>query len=218
MRRNAIVATAAFVAIASAPASGQDVRNEREWAVDIGYSHLFLDGSNAGPLEEQGGLRGHGRVSWPVNRQRPNLRVGVGLSLTSYVSEDGGEFEDDDDHDGWYFYVPDDWNHLFIIEPELQASWRHPIKENLYLEPGVAASMLVGNFVRGEESFGFVDEDIDRWDVGAAGRVFLRGALTSGRWSFGLEGSYSFGWLSFGDDIGGDIQRGHLGFFFARSF
>src|SRR5688500_16779258 len=207
----------ALVAAACAPAFAQDARDDREFAFGGGYTHVFLDGSNSGPLEEQGGIRLTGRVSWPVDERRPNFRFGAGLALTSYVSEQGGEFDDDDD-DGWWFYVPDDWNQLFIIEPELQASWRHPVGDDLYLEPGFAASALVGNFVRGEEFFGFVDEDIDRWDVGAAGRIFLRGAFTRGRWSWGLEGSYSFGWLSFGDDIGGDIQQGHLGFFAARSF
>ena len=216
MRR---IATSVILVIlcACTPAFAQDARAEREFAFGGGYTHVFLDGSNSGALEEQGGIRLTGRVSWPVDRRQPNFRIGAGLALTSYVSEQRGEFEEDDD-DGWWFYAPDDWNQLFIIEPELQASWRQPIGDDLYLEPGFAASALIGNFVRGEEFFGFVDEDIDRWDVGAAGRIFLRGAVTRGRWSYGLEGSYSFGWLSFGDDIGGDIQQGHLGFFVARSF
>ena len=209
---------------ACAAARGQayfdDARAAREFAFGLGYTHLFLDGSNSRALEEQGGIRLDGRVSWPVSEMQPNFRLGAGLALSSFVSERDRDFEDevDDGDDGWFFYGSDDWDQLFIIEPEIQASWRLPAGDDLYLEPGFGASLLGGNFVRGEEFFGFVDEDIDRWSLGAAGRIFLRGAFVRGRWSFGLEGSYSFGWLHFGDDIGGDIQRGHLGFYVARAF
>ena len=191
----------------------------REFAFGVGYAQLFWDGHNTDALEEQGGLRMEGRVSWPVTEPmrggRPELRLGAGLGLTFYVSEQGGDFFEEDDI---IFIEPDDWTQLTNIEPEIQFSVRQPVGRDLYLEPGIAGTFILGNYVRGEEVFGFIDEDVDRWRVGGGGRLFLRGGYHRGRWGFGVEGSYGYGWLDFGDDIGGDIQQGYLGFFFARRF
>lgn len=198
-----------------APAYAQ----HREFAFGVGYTHLFWDGSNSDALEEQGGLRLEGRVSWPLGERvaegRPELRVGLGLGLAFFVSEQGGDvFEEDD----VIFIQPDDWTQLTTIAPEVQFSVRQPLGEDYYLEPGVAGVFVLGNYVRGEEFFGFIDEDIDRWAAGGGGRLFLRAAYRRERWSVGLEGSYGYGWLHFGDDIGGDIQQGYLGIFYARRF
>ena len=207
------------VLLASTLLGGIAHGQHREFAFGISYAHLFWDGSSSDALEEQGGLRLEGRVSWPIaqpmTEDRPELRLGLGLGLTFYVSEQGGDvFEEDD----VIFIEPDDWNQLTTIAPEVQFSVRQPVRDDLYLEPGVAGVFVLGNYVRGEEFWGFVDEDVDRWAAGGGGRLFVRGAFHRERWSVGLEGSYGYGWLHFGDDIGGDIQRGHLGFFFARSF
>ena len=192
---------------------------DREFAFGFGYSHLFWDGHNTDALEEHGGFRFDGRVSWPVTEPltdtRPELRLGLGLGLVFYISEQGGNvFEDDD----VIFIEPDDWTQLTNIEPEIQLSLRQPVARDFYLEPGIAGTVMLGNYIRGEEFWGFVDEDLDRWRVGGGGRLFLRGAYSRGRWHFGLEGSYSYGYLDFSDDIGGDIQQGYLGVFFARRF
>jgi hypothetical protein len=196
--------------------------DERDFGFSLGYAHLFWDGTNTDVLEEQGGLRFDGRFTWPVgtpaDSSAPHLRLGLGVAIEGFISEQGGEIEDDDDDDGFIFITPDDWNQLSIIEPELQLSVRGALGPDWYLEPGFGASAIVGNYVRGEEVFGFVDEDIDRWRLGAAGRLFVRLAWRRGRSAWGIEGSYSYGWIDFGDDIGGDIQRGHLTFFYARSF
>lgn len=191
-----------------------------EFAFGIGYAHLFWDGTHSDALEEQGGLRMDGWFSFPVARNeretgRPELRLGIGLALEFFVSERGGDvFEVGD----VIIVEPNDWDQLSLIQPEVQFSIRAPVNDNWYVEPGLAAVGIVGNFIRGEEFFGFVDEDIDRWRVGGAGRAYVRLAYRKGRSAWGVEGSYSYGWLDFGDDIGGDIQRGHLTFFYARSF
>ena len=214
MPRSAFAAR--LLAVCTAPAAGAA---HREFAFGVSYAHLFWDGSASGALEEQGGVRLDGRVSWPVGAPTtdasPELRLGVGLGLTFYVSErGGGVFEDDD----VIFIRPDDWTQLTNIEPEVQFSVRQPVGDGLYLEPGIAGVFTLGNFRRGEEVWGFVDEDLDRWSPGGGGRVFLRGAYRRERWSVGVEGSYAYGWLHFGDDIGGDIQQGHVGVFYARQF
>lgn len=189
----------------------------RELGFGIGYGHLFLDGFNADALEEQGGFRMEARVSWPITEKmtdtRPELRVGLGLGLAFYISEHGGSVSEDE---GILFIEPDDWTQLTTIEPEIQFSLRHPVGHDFYLEPGIAGTFIVGNYIKGEEIWGYVDKEIDRWRVGGGGRLILRGAYRRDRWSFGIEGSYGYGWLDFGDDIGGDIQQGYLGLFYAR--
>ena len=191
----------------------------REFAFGIGYTHLFWDGSNSDALEEQGGLLMEGRVSWPLaqptTENQPELRIGLGLGLTFYVSEQGGDVVE---VGNVIIIEPDDWTQLTTITPEVQFSVRQPVGDDYYLEPGVAGVFMLGNYVKGEEVFGFVDEEDDRWAAGGGGRVFLRGAYRRERWSVGLEGSYGYGWLHFGDDIGGDIQQGYFGIFYARRF
>src|SRR5687768_9770207 len=137
-----------------------------EFAFGGGYGHLFWDGHNTDALEEQGGFRMEGRVSMPITEPmadgRPELRLGVGLGLAFYISEKGGDvFEVGD----VIFIEPDDLTQLTSIEPEIQFSLRYPVREDLYLEPGIAGALIIGNYLRGEEVFGFVDEDIDDWSV-----------------------------------------------------
>jgi hypothetical protein len=192
---------------------------DREFAFGAGYGHLFLEGSNAGALEEQGGLRLNGWVSWPITppmtESKPELRVGLALGIGIYYSEHGGSvFEGDN----VIIIEPDDYAELLTFEPEVQFSVRVPVGRDYYLEPGIAGTFIVGNYTRGQEVFGFVDEDLDRWRVGGGGRLLLRGAYRRETWSLGLEGSYSYGWLDFDDDIGGEIQQGYLGVFYAHRF
>jgi hypothetical protein len=194
---------------------------DREFAVGLGYGHLFWDGSHTDELEEQGGLVLDGRLTWAVSPQaypgRPQLRVGVGLDLAFYASHDDGDVEIDDDGD--VFATATNYTQLSIIAPQIEVSFRQPvINEHWYLEPGVAGVFMIGNYTRGQEFFWFVDEDQNDWRVGGGGKVFLRLAYTQERWSVGAEGAYSYGWLDFGHDIGGDIQQGYLGFFYARRF
>ena len=191
----------------------------REFAVGAGYGHLFWDGSHTDTLAEQGGVRFEGRVSMPVTEPmtdaRPELRAGLGLGLAVYYSEHGGDvFE----AGGIVFIEPEDFEQLTTLEPEIQLSLRVPVRHDLYIEPGVAGTLIVGNFRTGEDFVGFIDEDENRWRVGGGGRLILRGAYHRERWAFGVEGSYAYGWLDFGDDIGGDIQQGYIGLFYAHRF
>ena len=193
---------------------------DREFGFGAGYGHLFWEGANAGALEEQGGLRLNGWVSWPLNPAKtpepePEMRFGLGLGIGIYYSEHGGSITD---VGNVIIIEPDDYAELLTFEPEVQFSVRFPIGRDYYLEPGIAGTFIVGNYTRGEQVWGFVDEDLDRWRVGGGGRLLLRGAYRRETWSVGLEGSYGYGWLDFDDDIGGEIQQGYLGVFYAHRF
>jgi hypothetical protein len=207
-----------LVAVAAQRAAAQD----REFAVGLGYGHLFWDGAHSDELKEQGGLVLDGRLTWAVTPDaypgRPEPRVGFGLDLAFYAShDDNGNLEIDDNGD--VFATASDYTQLSIIAPQLEISLRQPIiDEHWYLEPGLAGVFMVGNYTKGQEFFWFVDEDVNQWRVGGGGKAFLRLAYTQERWSIGAEGSYGYGWLDFGHDIGGDIQQAYLGLFYARKF
>ena len=206
-----------FAFVATIAACGLAYGQDREFAFGAGYSHLFLDGSRAEELDEQGGLRLEGRISWPItaplNDHRPELRFGAGLGLSYFINDTDDDFDDDT-----FFDEESDYTQVTTIVPEIQLSLRAPIGSMYYIEPGVAGQFIVGNYLRGEQSWWDFDEEVDIWRVGGGGRLFLRGAYQHDRWSLGIEGSYSYGWLDFGHDIGGDIQTGYLGVFFAHSF
>ena len=210
---------AGLIAVVGAErASAED--QDREFAFGLGYSHLFWDGSHSKPLDEQGGLVLDGRLTWavtPVAPERPQLRVGVGLDLAFYGSydDDGTAFIDDD----VIIITGDDYTRLSIIAPQVEVSWRQPIAgAQWYLEPGLAGVFMVGNYTTGQDFVWFVDQDENRWNVGGGGKAFLRLAYQRERWGLGVQGSYGYGWLDFGDDIGGDIQQGSIGVFYSHRF
>jgi hypothetical protein len=187
-----------------------------EIAFGLGYAHVFLDGAHAGALEEQGGFHLDVHCSWPVGApmtdDRPELRFGVAFGMGLFISERRVESFSDN---GWVTFK-DNYTQLLTIEPEIQLSLRQPVGGRFWLEPGLAGTFLYGEYETGLASFGFFSEGEDRRKVGGAGRAFLRGAYHRDQWSVGVEGSYSYGWLDFGDDIGGDIQQAYLGVFYAR--
>jgi hypothetical protein len=214
---------AALLALSLLPVTGpRALAQDREFAVGVGYGHLFWDGSHTDELEEQGGLVLDGRLTWAITPNaypgRPELRAGVGLDLAFYSShDDNSDFEVDENGD--VFANATDYTQLSVLAPQIELSWRQPIiNENWYLEPGIAGVFMLGNYVKGQEFFWFVDEDVNEWRVGGGGKLFLRLAYTTDRWSVGAEGSYGYGWLDFGHDIGGDIQQGYFGFFYAHKF
>ena len=212
----------AFAVLVVGLAAGGARAQDREFAFGIGYSHLFWDGSNTEELEEQGGMVLQGRLTMAVTPDpvpnRPQLRVGAGLDLAFYASHEG-----DDDFEildnGIIIVEAGDFTRLSVLAPQVEVSWRQPIGDGQwYLEPGLAGVFMIGNYTQGQEWFYLVDEDENEWRVGGGGKAFLRLAYAKERWSMGAEGFYGYGWLDFGNDIGGDIQQGYLGFFFAHKF
>jgi hypothetical protein len=201
--------TGLVAALLAAAAGGDVLAQDREFAAGIGYGHLFWDGNNAGPLEEQGGLVFDARVTWAPTPRQPRLRVGVDLDLAFYFSTD----DSDDDFSG-----VNDFAQLSVIAPALEVAWRHPIDEHWYLEPGLAGVLTIGNYTTGQELFGFVDRDENRWRVGGGGKTFLRLAYAQDRWAAGVEGSYTYGWLDFGEEIGGETRQAYVRLFYSRRF
>jgi hypothetical protein len=211
------IVTGLLVVAGAKPAAAQD----REFAFGVGYGHLFWDGSHTGPLEEQGGLVLDGRLTWAVTPDagpgRTELRVGFGLDLAFYVSQDNdGDVEV---INGIAFITGSDYTALSVIAPQVELSLRQPVfDEHWYIEPGIAGVFMIGNYTTGQDFFWFVDQDVNDWRVGGGGKAFLRFAYTKDRWSIGAEGSYGYGWLDFGHDIGGDIQQAYFGVFYAQRF
>jgi hypothetical protein len=144
------------------------------------------------------------------------VRFGLGVGLGIYADREADDVD---------FFEEEEVEvtQLTVISNEAQLSFRQPVGREFYLEPGVAGQFIVGNFWAGEQTWwGGLwwgsDEEEDIWRVGGGGRLFLRGAYQRDRWSAGVECSYSYGYIDFGDDIGGEIQQAYIGVFFAHSF
>ena len=209
----ALIGTFTFVAlITAAPAEAADV------TFGIGYSRLELDGSE-GPFDEEDGVRFDGRFTFaPGGEDLEQLRLGFGLSISGFEKR-----VDDDDaviiiDDEVFFLDSDDVESLTLISPEVSLSWRQVVlgdEDNAFiLEPGVAGTLIVGNYWVGDTTWFAVDEDIDEWDVTVGVRPFLRAGYQGQRLLIGAELAYLLGGsLDFTDDVGGDVSEFYAGFF-----
>jgi hypothetical protein len=211
-RAIALLLAGGLVVVCAAPASAQSTEEGRpEFALSLGYANLSLGSSSV--IDSEGALRWEASLTFAPLRELPQLRVGgdVGVSLvlddstTTIISRNGN-----------LIFIGSSQIPLWTIEPELRISWRQPIGDTLFIEPGVA-----GGFV-----FGFVDlhsEDFDdsyHADASTAfGRVFLRGgARVTGGYA-GIEASYAVGGdLDFGGNASGDFSEFYIGVFGSLSF
>jgi hypothetical protein len=123
----------------------------------------------------------------------PEFRLGAGVSF-AWVSVDT------DSDTGTLFNTGD--ADLYLITPELLISWRQPIGDHFYLEPGIGVGAVIGLL----DSFGTES------DVGYSIRPYIRAGYDAARWSAGMEAAYRFGQL----DLGGgssDLQNFSIGVF-----
>ena len=119
----------------------------------------------------------------------PQFRLGGGLNLALVSLDIDLPFDDGDAN-------------LFLITPELLLSWRQPLGDRFYLEPGVGVGAVIGVL----DAFG------TETDVGYSVRPFLRAGYDAARWSAGVEVAYRFGQL----DLGGgssDLDNLNIGAF-----
>ena len=82
-----------------------------------------------------------------------------------------------------------DVNDLFLLTPELLLSWRQPVTEAWYVEPGVGVGAVIGGV-------DFVGLD---WGSGYSVRPFVRIGYQADTWLASVEASYRFGRLDLGE-------------------
>src|SRR5688572_7109391 len=198
--------------IASAPPALAD--HHREFSFSIGYAQLSVDDEALQDLDHKGGVRFEPRLTWtPSADDAQRFRLGVGIGFAFFYDE-----EDTGETVGGFADV-EDFEQISLIVPELQATWRQPVHENWFVEGGVGVGAVIGNFRAGQVIFDdLFDEDVSDWDLGFGVRPLVRVGYTKPGWVAGLEGSYLFTDLDFGNDLGGSIEELYIGLFFSHMF
>lgn len=194
-----------IVAMSARAAAAQDY----ELAFSLGYGQLSLDGD--ANLDGQGGGRFEPRFSWrPFPSDRPEVRFGVGLGFASYYDEsDAGTIVAPP-----FDFDVEDYEDISLVTPEFQVSWREPLGEKWWVEAGVGVGPVFGFYSAGQVVFDdLIDEDVSEHDAGLGVRPFVRAAWHNERWSVGLEGSYQWTTIDFGEAFGGDASEWYVGLF-----
>ena len=193
------------------------VRAESEFAISFGYTHLSLDDTSVGEFDEQGGAYFEPRFSFTPYEHRPQFRVGLGLGFSFFYDETDGSATFIDDDGDVFFADADDYEQLFLLNPELQLSWREQLRDGWMIEGGVGLGAIAGFYTAGEQFFDeFYDQDLSESDITWSVRPFIRAGYDNGRLRIGIEGSYRWGGnLDFTNEIGGDVEQWNVGVFFA---
>jgi hypothetical protein len=186
-----------------------------QFALGIGYAHLAIGGSDSA-LESEDALRFDPALTFAPFRDLPQLRIGGALGVTmvldnsqfAFVSNGGAVFVGHSD-------VP-----LWLLEPELRASWQQPFGRSgeFFVEPGVAIGAVYGQLsIHAEDTHS--GQSFDESDGTATGRVFLNlGARVPGGYA-GIQASYARGGkLHFADNASGDFEQYYIGIFGAARF
>src|SRR5687768_17237024 len=118
-RRNLAAACALLVLTSLATRAA---RAETEFAIGFGYTHVSLDDTSIGGFDEEGGAYFEPRFSFAPYEQRPQFRVGFGLGFSFFYDETDGSATFIDDDGDVFFADADDYEQLFLLNPELQLS------------------------------------------------------------------------------------------------
>jgi hypothetical protein len=201
---------AAVVAVVATFAPMAAVAQEREFAFSLGFSNLSLDDPEGG-LDGQGGNRFEPRYSWQPFDDQPQVRFGFALGFSYFYDEsEGGQIIAPP-----FGFDVGNYEDVTLLTPEFQLSWREPLGEKWWLEGGVGVGPVFGFYSAGHVIFDeFIDEDVTENDVGFGVRPFVRAAWQGERWSWGLEGSYQWTTIDFGDPYGGNARDWYVGVFF----
>jgi hypothetical protein len=160
-----------------------------EFTIAGGGTQLQLD--DGGELDGQWGPWVQPSISFSPLHDTPQLRLGGGISLGWFSADVDNEFISGQAD-------------LFLFTPEFLASWRQPISNHFYLEPGVGVGAVIG-------ALDFVGAE---WGAGYSVRPFVRLGYRFDSFSTGIEAAYRFGHLELGG-ADGEIQNLSVGVFFA---
>jgi hypothetical protein len=192
-----------------------------EFDLGVGYGKLWIDGAE-GVFDERDGVRVEPRFSFDLCPKIPQLRLGVGVSVSGYSHELA---EDTiitiDDGDEIHIIEADQWESVGLIVPELQLSWRQTLGDDghWFIEPGVGVGAVIANYWAGDEWWWDDDDETSEWDVTFGVRPFVRAGYAWENWSVGLEASYLWGGnVELTDQVDGDLREFYAGAFFGVSW
>jgi hypothetical protein len=186
MNRLCLVLALLTICFISAPFA----RADTELSLAVGAGQLRADG----PLDDNWGPWVEPSISFTPFPDLQSLRLGVGAGF-GYFTQDITVSLD--------IYSSSTLEmELLIITPEALVSWRQPLGNKFYIEPGVGVGVMIGYLY----AFG------DDVSAGYSIRPFVRLGYDAGRWTAGLEAGYQFGSLDLGELD--DVQVLNLGAFF----
>ena len=188
MSRSRVAAFTLICLVVAATARAKD-RNF-ELSLRAGGTRLSIDDDDDA-LDGQWGVTVEPSFSLSPLTDLPQFRLGAGVDLAWISVDVDNEF------------VAGQLD-LFLITPELLLSWRQPVSDRWYVEPGVGVGAMIG-------AVDFIGID---WGSGYSVRPFLRIGYQADNWSAGVEASYCLGHLDFGDGDG-DIEKLSVAFFIA---
>ena len=219
--RRLVAAAAVWVAVGTMfLARPATARAEGNFSVGVGYSHLWLNGSDS--FRERDGVRFEPRVNFNVIDSLPQLRLGFGLGFSGYSHQlDSDSVITVNDGNDIFVIHADQWESLSFLEPELQISWKQVFDrrgfenhEGFFVEPGVGIGAVVGNYYIATDWW-WGGSSHNEWDAAFAARPFLRAGYQTGRLMFGGEASYLFGGnIGLTDQVHGQVQEFYVGGFF----
>jgi hypothetical protein len=157
--------------------------NDRNFELSLtaGGTRLAIDDDDA--LDGQWGVTVEPSFSLSALPRTPEFRIGAGVGLAWISADIDNEF------------IAGQLD-LFLITPELLLSWRQPVAEAWYVEPGVGVGAVIG-------AVDFVGVE---WGSGYSVRPFVRIGYQADNWSAGVEVSYRLGHLDLGNSDG-DIEN-----------
>ena len=143
----------------------------------MGGAQLHTDG----PLDENWAPWGHGSLTLNPFPDLERLRIGAGVGV-SYFTEDVTVSLD--------IYSSSVLEmELFLVTPEVLVSWRQPLGNKFYVEPGVGVGVVIGYL------YAFGDDVAAGYSI----RPFVRLGYDAGRWMAGLEAGWQFGAVDLGE-------------------
>jgi hypothetical protein len=180
-----------FLGLFAVPAA----RAAGNWELSIGVGASSM--STRGALDDRWGPWAEPSISFSPFDDLTQLRVGFGVGINYFqhdVSVPLGIYGDSTSVNVY----------LGMATPEALISWRQPIADKFFIEPGVGIGVAIGDF------YGVSN---DEWTAGFSARPFVRFGYDASRWNAGIEVGYQYSRLELeGDNT--DIRIFNVGGFF----
>ncbi len=191
------------------------VGRAEQFSLDSGihYAKLNLEGVNAARLDDADGAVFD--IAFQIAPPHSGWRFGAGLMVGGWYEE----FQSVDPN----LDITDAYQSLSIIIPELRIGYHIPLGDpdgnHLFIEPSMGVGLAIGTYSSGDVYFGtFYDDNGSRTRANIAFRPKVQVGYSWDRFALGLEGSYLWTDLDFGNGIGGELTSWTAGVFFRWRF
>jgi hypothetical protein len=201
---------AAGVLLSIAAASRADEVGRPEFSFGIGYAHIEVGGSSSA-LHSMDALRFDPDLSFSPIEKLPQLRLGGAFGVSMVIDNSSRTIIS---NGGTVIITGSSEVPFLTLEPELRLSWRQPLNEFFFIEPGFGLGAAFAHLSLSSDT-----NSIDKWESCFDARAFLNIGVASPGGDAGLELSYMHGGtLDFGQNARGDLNQFYVGVFWAFRF